>query len=249
MGPIDTPTAIRMAQAFIGAFQPELRVDGYWGSYTQTAYDALSKDAKSQLDRILANVGQSVAAIRAMMGNLGSNTRGYLREEARNVRGNRVTYAELNELIDRAIAEVGWPYGKSAVQELVSLEAARVPGGFNAAAVNSLGYTGLGQFGRSTWEGLTKNPVIAGKIGSFSEGAKDPYKNLLATLYLGMENAKYLKSRGVTKIGSRELYALHQQGPANGLAMLRGSKQALGKQSATSLAFITGATPAPNLLA
>lgn len=246
---IDTNTAIKVAQSFMSAFKPDLKTDGYWGSYTEQAYNDLSSSAKSQLDRLLANVGQSVAAIRVMMKSLGTATRNYLRDEARSIRGNRVTYAEVNDLIDRAIVETGWPYGKRAIQELITLEAAKVPGGFDAAAVNSLGYTGLGQFGKSTWDGLLKDPTIAGKIGSFADNAKDPYKNILATMYLGMQNGKYLSSKGFRNISSRELYALHQQGPANGVAMLRGSPRALGKQSAVSLAFITGKSGAPNALA
>lgn len=240
--------ATRAAQGLLTSSNTKLVVDGHWGSFTDGSY----AKAPSSLQQAVQGITQSFGP---------AYTPGNLREffsqdkasiplaRSAGVTGNLVTKDKARALIERAYnllnaGSVGIKLDD--LQGFASLEAARkkVDGitYYDAAAVNSSGYTGLYQFGSKTWDDVKKRSQQAGNLlGTFSGSAKDPWLNTVAMVAYAMLNAAALRSAGYKgNIDARALYGSHQQGVGGYLSFTRTGQLMFPNQSSASIAFLKG---------
>lgn len=227
----------RAAQGVLTNANKSLVVDGYWGTFTNDAYRSAPATVKQAVDMILAAFGTTSAEL-------------YKRSRPTTASGvknpaNLVTLDKVNGWLTRAVAmtgaeSVGITAGK--LKGIVWLESAKrlVDGKwyFDVNSQNSLGYSGLYQFSRKTWNDVIDRSVSGPKLPPFEKAAFDGWYNTLAMVKYAILNVAALLRLGYSgPVTAQVVYGAHQQGARGYLSYVR-TGVPIGKQSEESLAFI-----------
>lgn len=254
--------ATRQAQSLINILAGKhlLDVDGKWGRYTQSRYDALDENAKRVVDELLARYGTSPAKLTTIRRAQKAAAR--LPVEVPGTLRRFWDPAAIAAMISREGARMRAPsdvLAALASESILQLEAAfNRSGHADASSLHpKTAAAGLFQFLPSTWNRLTAKAGLrpTSRTANLSKevvegGPFDAGANVRAFIALAIENAALLRAKGLPVTPST-LYALHQQGAPRGIAALldRGGWTALRDQSTPSIAVLADAareTGAPN---
>lgn len=230
--------ATRAAQRVMAKTEPKLIVDGHWGKFTQKVYSALPAVTQKSVQLITASYGPDYTPA-----NLAEH---FAADKAKSKAAapELISVEKARALVERAAEKLGARTAGIQPSDLAIVmwfEAARrrVDGAtfFNAAAVNSLGYTGLYQFSRRTWEDVRARSKIA-ELGDFSN-ATNAWMNTLAMVAYAKLNIITLRNKGYKgPIDARTIYGCHQQGAGGFLHFKRTGTLLFPEQSAESIAFL-----------
>lgn len=248
-----------------------MRVDGKWGTYTQSAYQGLDDDTRAVLDKALASLGTSANQLsRTRAVNrvaaapeqqvVESGLKRYFDLEAVQAAVRRAVYdLRVSERltkggvknVDRVIAVITG-------RDILDLEAARGrDGSYDAfSQAGSTSASGLWQFTSATWNttiaqlrrsGVKQDfvpfTVQEGKARILRPGGPfDLTSAAYAYVWLTLQNALTL-ARNSLPVTTGTLYTLHQQGESNGVRYLKGLSRLdnEAQQSRQSIAVMAAA--------
>jgi len=225
--------ATRLAQQILAKQDPSLVADGWWGSFTNTAYLRASPEARQAVDVVLlaagTNVQQLLAATRVLNSTASSAGDGW------------ITADQVEALIDRAVALDGGD--GFLMRKFVRIEAnQRMQNGvllFNAKSTSpGRGtYKGLYQMGEDAWTDAQKRvTTLPGYDQVFDAWQNTRAANAYISVLQTQARAAGYKGQFTPEV----LYAMHNQG-AHGFVDLLRAKQingAVRNQSATAQSVI-----------
>jgi hypothetical protein len=204
--------AAKLAQTILATSQPGLATDGWWGSFTNSAYLQASTDVQGAVRVVLKAAGttpeQLLAGARTVASSAEALGGGWLAEDY------------VLSLIDRAVALHGGD--ASLMRRFLHLEAVKqVRDGktfFNANSVSPNGlYKGLFQMGAAAWSDAARRlKDLPGYSSVF-----DAWQNTRAAVAYVAINMGYARQKGFKGEFSPEvLYAMHNQGAGGFMRLL-----------------------------
>lgn len=239
---------IRNAQVILKRSKPDLKTDGYWGTFTNDAYANAPASDRMRVDAVLQAHGVSATFLFARSRRLKlSRDESYIlgKAEARAERGQItmnanesaksvssdgwISVADMAGVLSRVSSATG--IQTSVLQTFLELEqGAPKAKGYNAQIVNSLGYSGLFQFDRKGEAWAVASRIIA--LPPFNPNWKDPYYNTLAAAAYLLANTKTIRRLGYKgPVTGNIAYLMHNQGAGGAYKIISGQGVTAGKQS------------------
>lgn len=214
----DLRTATKVAQQVLGAADPTLIADGWWGSYTNSAYLRAPLAIQAAVDKALATLGTKRSDL---YGQANDITRRVKADSTDSDMWLDETY--VSSIIDRAAGKTG--LSVDLLRGFLKLEAAtRTVAGvrqYNAKSIAPNGlFHGLFQMGGPAWADVQR--LGSFPVKSFLEGRYDPWENALAAAQYILINQKYARNAGYRGEFTPEvLYAMHNQGAGGFVKLLK----------------------------
>lgn len=230
----------RASQTILQIVDPNMVVDGRWGSYTQRVFSQASAEIKETVARVLRTVSGSTPAdmqafrvVEKMTAASSSSMSGNVMLDAR-----YVSSATMSDIIKRVSGVTN--VASDVLQKFLDLEAAKktINGVvyYDALAVNSGGYSGLFQFDDAggSW---SRARAFSSALPPWSDAAwKDPYlSTLAAACYLRMNTFAIAKFGYKGPITPNIAYLMHNQGAMGAYRIITGRMGPDGKQSGPAL--------------
>lgn len=233
------------AQAILKRVQPRLIVDGKYGNYTHSVYLSADNTTKGEVDRVLAEMGTTVAKLSA--GFAASVTAKGVANSASDA-GSWIPATDVYAYVRRFAEMFGAANLTTHIQGFLDIEARKktVNGValYDAKSVSPNGnYMGLFQMGRAAWsdsQKLIKNLGVGFELQPFQSGWSDPKQNAAAGVAYAIINAKALTLRRIPVTAST-LYAAHNQGAAGFASYVAKGTLLAPKQSQLALRVLATA--------
>lgn len=254
---MSTADAVKLAQTMLNsAVDSGLRVDGIWGESTERAWRQASATVQSTIrDSVRFHERIEVDALRTSVRPKSATAfkkatapvvlTGVNRPSAYSS-ANVISVADAIDLANRYDSRFGLPAGT--MKLMVSLEAAKAPGGYFTDARGGAGnrYLGLYQIHQNenlAWSDGKRQATARGisVLPMYPDGWKDAETNTIIAAGYAAMNASILRKNGI-RVTPETLYASHQQGAGGFMKLTKSEKFVMpNKQSTLSVAVLQSA--------
>lgn len=254
---MSTVGAVKLAQTMLNsAVDSGLRVDGVWSTATEATWNkatatmqSLIRDSvrfheQTEVDALRTKVRPKTSTAIKRIKNVSVPT-SVSRPSAYSAL-NVISVADAIDLANRYDSRFGLPSGT--MRLMVSLEAAKAPGGYFTDARGGAGnrYLGLYQIHQNESLAWSDGKRQAGARGirvkpMYPDGWKDAESNTIIAAGYAAMNASILKKNRI-RVTPETLYASHQQGAGGFMKLAKSGKFVMpNKQSTPSVAVLQSA--------
>lgn len=225
------------AQGVLRVSQPNLMVDGWFGTYSMNAYKSAKSEIRVDVDVVLRALGTDVDSLQ--------NFAKSLKSEAANMAAESsevwISQVEAYALVDRAASQLGVGEFAESLKSFLDIEAKRVVRDgkvFYNVLSRSGSFRGLFQMGSPAWTDSIANARAKGiDIPSYEDGWNVARWNVLAGVAYAAGHIRRMKADRVP-ITVGTLYTAHNQGYAGAKSYFRTGNLPYPKQSQAALALM-----------